>query len=936
MHFIVLLIVLKVALFGAFNPLVKPQAGKRIIDVGYDMGGGTPPPQYAPKIWAMVPGVYVPYEAVNMYARDNSPLAQCIIDNFGREACPLLAETCQDSFIYSSGVAEEVSTYVTTPASCIVGTTYNTLTQRCESGSACNVGYTYDAAVNQCIKSYAATSHTGTGSAIIFTNYLDQASWCYGASGTMLVNHNYGYTSKCNGTYNRAACVKVLNVIIPAWDLAAPKACACPPGQTYAESGRDWHTNWASCTGTTYTCSFGGTLVGSQCVLEEPPLCPAGTSVDVSTGTCNATTFCQTGYTKISASECKQNYSYYHYKCQADVNQYGMGWSGPVDNGTDCLGACPSGRSEGCVCNLPTPPANNCVQQQFLCPLDAKAPCVNRTGNTVTKKPMQIHANMFAGFTPYAYGQYSDLSCGDNCLYGINRIYADDGKLCFSKPLTDGVCSRVGDCTFSGSIEASNNHLISAIWTDTSNNLISASTEMGEILPGQITSTCSLNGAVGYLGRKGPIIAVVPDGERLKFWSQYEGEGYLGFIESIRQVYSIDAQNGYVPENNTPWQIKNDGFNRIETFENATYAVSQHDMSVDDCIQKAAKYGFYYIPPVASMGTTGPSGAYEIVANSTGGNYNSSMTFKVYTASAACPQGFENYDPMSDTCKTTTTVTLNQNTATMCNDHTSNLSYYLNSNNVHIRWTTGTWNCGGSGYFEFSPIAIPSDATVQGVEFKYSSSGGGCESPRTGSGKLTSPAQSLADITFCPSDGAQYPTLNVGVDIIYDQKTTPVCPDGAISRAGLVCTMPLSPEHRCVIAREDGIREDFKASSFSIKKSVEQGQSYICSPLSCSSAHTCQYNECKEGTDSKLVSEGYPAPKSNDCTNDICDSNLPYYQWCGKNAPCPIEQPGFVNGLSGCVHLECKDSEYDSQSGKCYKWKCPDGYTDLGGQCVKN
>lgn len=1278
-RFLISLLVLQMALFAAFNPLIKAQSGAKIVDIGYDTASSSIPPQYSPKIWAVVPGTYVPYEMVNMYARDFSAIEGCVSDSFGREGCPLLSQDCQRSATYSQGNSALVSTQIQQPSTCPsgailntttkqcsiaainicpTGSSYDVSTNRCESdplcvapgmysasqklcmssstGATCPTGYTYSAVDSICVSAPVCTDGTYNATtsrcekpqtafcsdstysynstmdrcekALICssgTNYDSTRKECVAASINVCDTINsYSYNStnsRCEKTppwcptgssYNSASklceagsvcstgfwdnvtntCKNNISVetqIIDMLTSTGPylgilKIFDSTGGviRSFTDSNISaynsyWSSNWSGSDGvkgfgawTFYnptmglvwsSSSFSGaingvwgsgfwssgtwttggisgtvrinsgtaewldstgsvfakkTASGIQLVPAQKSNCLTGTSVDQITGLCvtnpscpasigwtpsfdgtanvcftdvqhsctegvydsltqmcvspticsngaldtttnqcyqpksssctntggyslngticvkdptcgssglldltkNLCTFiptydCSTGYSydysiggcsaqptcatnttfnstidkcdgismlacsdgfSLSGTmcyqqptcdtgfiqnpsnimQCIQHYSYYNYLCPSSTNAYSQQWSSPQTTGGNCLGACPSGRADGCVCNSETPPSQNCSLSEFSCSTNPQQLCVNSDGNTSAKKQMIIHSNLFSGVTTGAYGQYSDLSCGENCIYGINKIYTDNGKLCFSKPLQDGSCAEVLQCSFSGSIETAENHFITAIWTDVSNNSLSASDDTGAILQGQVTSNCQLNGAVGYQGRKDPIVAVAEDTEGIKFWNHYDAEGYLGFIETIRQVAPVDLNDGYKPEVETAWKLKADGFNRIQAAGQNTFAISQGEMDNETCAKEAEKYGFDFIAPISSLTLAGGINLYELVMNATGGNYNGSTDIKTYSASAKCPVGFY-YNPDADVCTKDVAMSPISYAAQKCNDDNSNLSYLFDGTNLNIRWVTNTWNCGGTGYLDFAPVALPSGSVVKSVAITYSSSASGCYA-QSGAATLSSQGQQITYVTYCPSSGAQWPTLHMQATINYSQSAMPECPDGALSRAGLVCTMPLAPQHRCVIARTDGTREDFMASYFAVKNTEGNGQHFFCSPLSCSSAHTCQYNECKEGTDSTFVAEGYPAPKPTDCVDNICDSNLPYYQWCGKNAPCPVNQPGFVNGSSGCLHMECVDSEYDSQTGKCYQWKCQDGYTASGDQCVKN
>ena len=119
---------------------------------------------------------------------------------------------------------------------------------------------------------------------------------------------------------------------------------------------------------------------------------------------------------------------------------------------------------------------------------------------------------------------------------------------------------------------------------------------------------------------------------------------------------------------------------------------------------------------------------------------------------------------------------------------------------------------------------------------------------------------------------------------------------------------------------------------------------YMCSPLKCNN-HTCQYNQCPENFSGDIynrddvnsfMQDNYPNININNlCTEDTCDSNLPYYNYCGNANGCSSKLGVYQQEDGTCVETSCKDDEqFDIQSGKCKKLGCKNS-VEKDGKCLK-
>ncbi len=558
---------------AAMNPLVKSRSNSKIIDVGFVGKESVSSPQYAPRIWAAIPGVYVPYEMINMTGRTFSGKEQCIIDVFGRESCPLLELKCNANVTYSAGNSQLITTKTKTTATCQAGTSiYDDKT--CRRYDVCSniPGAAYDTVLKQCVSTPEDTYLTTTQRKIKYWTGWDKFNLSLSDPRKYAIatsSYSFKFYAKTAGTYtmkvmgdDRAKGRILPNYFVGNGDnqnnlISVPYVLTAGEHtiQFYSQDlqgGVTWvgaliedptgEVIWNSRTGQVF-CSQ-GELTGSQCSVS--PSCFEN-APSLGDGYCFSQPKCETGFIQNAQDvlECSQNYSYYNYSCAADYNSYGFTWQGPKEKGLDCLGACVGGRTENCICNAVNPPADNCSMQSLSCPTDSSQLCTNANSDALTKKPLETHEVTSEGLVAAAFGEYTELSCGSDCMFGINKIYSKNGSLCFGKKQGQDSCSKVDGCIFDGSISASNGEWIGSIQTDGTASSIIAYSNTGALLPEQIKSSCKLNGTVGYAGRKNPITSIKPEKERLLFWNKYEKEGYLGFLEATRQVAEADTTKGY-------------------------------------------------------------------------------------------------------------------------------------------------------------------------------------------------------------------------------------------------------------------------------------------------------------------------------------------------------------------------------------------------------
>lgn len=193
---------------------------------------------------------------------------------------------------------------------------------------------------------------------------------------------------------------------------------------------------------TSNVCPAGTTKIDfngqSYCKSTKSSTCPDGYTFDAPSNKCFAPTYCEPGYKK-EGNECKLSYNWSTYTCPT-------GWGDPLTAGADCHGEC---NSDGCWCNGSNAPANNCKQSLTVSNLSS-------TYELFEKRPIQKHFVTGGALSKEDFGELKNISCGQNCLFDVNKITGQGSDLCFEKSSNEKTCFTVNDCYFEGSIVNSN------------------------------------------------------------------------------------------------------------------------------------------------------------------------------------------------------------------------------------------------------------------------------------------------------------------------------------------------------------------------------------------------------------------------------------------------------------------------------------------------
>lgn len=105
---------------------------------------------------------------------------------------------------------------------------------------------------------------------------------------------------------------------------------------------------------------------------------------------------------------------------------------------------------------------------------------------------------------------------------------------------------------------------------------------------------------------------------------------------------------------------------------------------------------------------------------------------------------------------------------------------------------------------------------------------------------------------------------------------------------------------------------------------------HFCSPHICNSMHQCSVQDCPDGYIGNMLPKEIKV--DGECTEQRCDGNLPFIEWCGTPYGCP---DGAISTRDGCYIMDCKDAEFDRTSGKCKTWGCPNYSVPKNGRCFR-
>lgn len=130
---------------------------------------------------------------------------------------------------------------------------------------------------------------------------------------------------------------------------------------------------------------------------------------------------------------CKIDYTYYTYTCPvAPLTE--QAWVGPLTAGGDCAGININDNKE---CNSPTPPANNCNQTNYTCPIGDERNECSKTASTTS-----LAQNLFDGYK-YAPGDavnHTEVKITPRLCKGKVQDCASISSAYIDNPDNDGEC----------------------------------------------------------------------------------------------------------------------------------------------------------------------------------------------------------------------------------------------------------------------------------------------------------------------------------------------------------------------------------------------------------------------------------------------------------------------------------------------------------------
>ncbi len=148
----------------------------------------------------------------------------------------------------------------------------------------------------------------------------------------------------------------------------------------------------------------------------------------------------------------------------------------------------------------------------------------------------------------------------------------------------------------------------------------------------------------------------------------------------------------------------------------------------------------------------------------------------------------------------------------------------------------------------------------------------------------------------------------------------------------------------CVV--KSTVSQSFSSQKFSTKTvHIDDASAiFVCSPFACKD-HYCQYNQCPtnftgslydQSYFDKIVGTSFPDAATNTvCTDQLCDSNKPYFEYCGNTRGCDNKANIYQQSDGTCVEVTCANGDQlDLSTGKCIGYGC-NGSIERDGKCYK-
>jgi hypothetical protein len=141
----------------------------------------------------------------------------------------------------------------------------------------------------------------------------------------------------------------------------------------------------------------------------------------------------------------------------------------------------------------------------------------------------------------------------------------------------------------------------------------------------------------------------------------------------------------------------------------------------------------------------------------------------------------------------------------------------------------------------------------------------------------------------------------------------------------------------CIIERRGEF--DNLHARYAVKHDTTAGVhvAYFCSPWSCVS-HECGKASCQDNFIGTMIKEKdrERVLQSAICLSQECDVNQDYFTVCGNKTGCPDEPGVYQNEDNTCVKARCnQDGVLNYETGKCEKYGCKNS-VERNGKCFKS
>jgi len=150
-------------------------------------------------------------------------------------------------------------------------------------------------------------------------------------------------------------------------------------------------------------------------------------------------------------------------------------------------------------------------------------------------------------------------------------------------------------------------------------------------------------------------------------------------------------------------------------------------------------------------------------------------------------------------------------------------------------------------------------------------------------------------------------------------------------RESLIKSMGMRDRYSCIISLS-GIKIPDN-SKYAIKIRSFTGKAvYKCSPYKCKDSK-CIKASCEEGFEGNMLPD-YFKPMNGECTEEVCDGNSDFVEVCGKIGNCPDSENVIIDKNGNCQKMYCSEGYFDMSSKKCIVKKCPPTTLMKNGKCV--